>query len=88
MALFGISAKSDAEREPGFRQNHCGSGKIVLATFRAGLALKGARTISAVFRVRALHPILLKFQKGSLLSYPGSLGGISWLLRSTAFKNA
>ena len=45
VALFGISAKSDAEREPGFRQNHCVLGQILLETFRAGLVLKNSTTL-------------------------------------------
>ena len=38
-----MPAKSDAEREPGFRKERCVSGKFVLATFGAGLALEVAK---------------------------------------------
>ena len=40
IGIIGISAKSDAEREPGFRQNHCVSDNGILATFGASPALE------------------------------------------------
>ena len=72
IGIFGMSAKSDAEREPGFRKNHRLSGKFILATFRASPALKVAEIILSEtqrfngIRVRALHPILLAIQGNSL----------------------
>ena len=40
IGISGMSAKSDAVREPGFRQNRCVSHKFRFGSFIVGLALK------------------------------------------------
>ena len=45
VGIFGRSARSDAEREPGFRKNDCVSGELLLGTFRAGFALFVAKMV-------------------------------------------
>ena len=64
----GISAKLDANREPGFLQHRCVSDKILLGSFRPrsdkvvmqsiGLNRSGVEGIPGP----ASHPILLKFR--------------------------